>query len=157
MSETSPYMNGSSNTHITKALTSVLADMFVLYFKTHAYHWNVVGPHFKALHDLFGEQYTELWTAIDEVAERIRALGAPAPLSVAHMIKESNLQETGQCPDDLGMIQALLSDHRRIVETLYTALRIAQDSSDEATVDLLIGRIHIHEKSAWMLESLSRR
>ena len=139
-------------------LTRVLADSFVLYFTTHSFHWNVTGPHFKPLHDLFEEQYTELWTAIDEIAERIRILGEHAPVSYDALVDEyaTNVRPARQLPDADDMVAQLAEDHRLIIKTLYVALKKAEEIGDEATVDLVVGRIAVHEKAAWMLESSMR-
>lgn len=141
---------------ITDGLTKVLADTFVLYFKTHAFHWNVEGPHFKSLHDLFEEQYTELWQVTDVIAERIRALDAYAPLNMDEMRKQATLEETGQMPDADEMVKQLANDNAEIVNTIFPVLRKAEDLGDEATVDLLIGRVEVHEKAAWMLRSTAK-
>lgn len=150
------YMSGSANKQITQGLTQVLADTFVLYFKTHSFHWNVEGPHFHALHDLFSQQYTELWNATDEIAERIRALGEYAPNNWKNMFDQATLKESGQTPDWKGMLQQLEEDHIAIVESIFPVLRAAEDAGDEATVDMLIQRTQIHEKTAWMLKSLQK-
>lgn len=139
---------------VTEGLAKVLADTFILYFKTHTFHWNVEGPHFKALHDLFMEQYTELWNATDEIAERIRSLGEYAPGSWQDMVRRASLQETGQMPDSRAMIEMLANDNKAITETLKPVLHASQKEGDEVTADLMIQRIAIHEKAAWMLRSL---
>jgi starvation-inducible DNA-binding protein len=134
-------------------LTKVLADTFVLYFKTHSFHWNVKGPRFRALHEMFEEQYTELWNATDEIAERIRTLGHWAPLSWDAMVAHARLKEAGQMPDADGMIEQLAYDNKAIVEGLYDALKMAEEADDQPTVDLMADRIAVHEKAAWMLSS----
>ena len=151
-----PYMNGTHNKDITTGLTQILADTFVLYIKTHSFHWNVEGPNFKALHDVFEEQYTELWEFTDELAERIRALGEYAPNGFSDMLQNANLKEAGQLPDWKGMLQALEEDNRAIVDNIYPVLRTAEDAGDEATVDMLIERTQVHEKAAWMLKSFQK-
>ena len=150
------YMGGKDNKAITDGLTKVLADTFVLYLKTHTFHWNVEGPHFKALHDMFMGQYTELWNATDEIAERIRALGAYAPNSWQSMAKVASLQETGQTPDYKAMLSMLANDNEAIVGTMRPVLEIAQQAGDEVTADLMIQRITVHEKAAWMLRSTAK-
>ena len=150
------YMDGKQNKEITQGLTQVLADTFVLYLKTHSFHWNVEGPNFHSLHELFEEQYTELWEATDELAERIRALGEYAPNGWAEMNKHAKLEEAGQLPDWKGMLQALEEDNRTIVDNIYPVLRLAEDAGDEATVDMLIERTQVHEQVAWMLKSLQK-
>jgi starvation-inducible DNA-binding protein len=141
---------------ITDGLTKVLADTFILYFKTHAFHWNVEGPHFSALHEMFGEQYTEMWTVSDDIAERIRALDAYAPLNLKAMHSAATIGETGQMPDAMEMVKQLANDNQALVETIYPVLRAAEEKGDEATVDMLIGRINTHEKYAWMLNSTAK-
>lgn len=145
-----------SSKEIVAGLEKVLADTFVLYFKTHSFHWNVEGPHFKALHDLFMEQYTELWNATDEIAERIRSLGDYAPNSWDSMAKNASLQETGQTPDAMAMVEMLANDNTAITETMKPVLDSAQNAGDEVTADLMIQRMAIHEKAAWMLRSISK-
>ena len=147
-------MSGQNRVAIAQGLTKVLADTFVLYFKTHSFHWNVEGMHFKQLHDMFGEQYNELWEITDEIAERIRALGEYAPKSYRDVLSSKTLDEASDGLDAEGMIKALANDHDAIVETIYPVLRTAEDAGDEATVDLLITRVEAHEKTAWMLKSL---
>ncbi|HBH26698.1 MAG TPA: DNA starvation/stationary phase protection protein [Rhodospirillaceae bacterium] len=138
---------------VVVALRTVLADAHVLYFKTHAFHWNVTGPHFKSLHDMFGDQYTEIWNAIDEIAERIRMLGALAPSTHAELSAPATLKEAQGTPSAAQMVAALAADNRAIVATLYTALKAAQEADDEGTVALVTARIEAHEKAAWMLEA----
>ncbi|MFP4314137.1 MAG: Dps family protein [Alphaproteobacteria bacterium] len=142
-----------SSSKLTEALTKALADSFVLYMKTHSFHWNVKGPNFKALHDLFEEQYTEIWEATDEIAERIRAIGSYAPNNYEEMAKIATLKPAGQTPDADGMVQILAEDNRAIVKTLINGLKAAEEQDDEASVDLMVERIRAHEKAAWMLES----
>ena len=151
-----PYMNGKDNKIIVDGLTKVLADTFVLYLKTHSFHWNVEGPHFQSLHTLFMTQYTELWNATDEIAERIRALGSYAPNSWQSMAKVTSLQETGQTPDWKAMLSMLANDNELIVGTMKPVLEAAQNAGDEVTADLMIQRITAHEKAAWMLRSTAK-
>lgn len=147
------YMSGKPNKKVVDGLKQVLADTFVLYGKTHSFHWNVEGANFQTLHELFGVQYTEMWNAMDEIAERIRTLGAYAPNTYAEMIKSASLKETTQTPDAESMVDILANDNTAIVEGIYKALRAAQDAGDEGTTDMMIGRSQIHEKNAWMLRS----
>lgn len=151
------YRSGKDNTAVVKALGQVLADIYILYFKTHSFHWNVEGANFKALHELFEEQYTELWAATDEIAERIRALDAYAPVSWQEMVKNGTLQEAGQLPDSEGMIKQLADDNLAIVEqSIMPALHAAEEAGDEATVDMMVARTQTHEKVAWMLKSIAK-
>lgn len=141
---------------VTQELQKVLADTFVLYFKTHSFHWNIEGPQFHTLHTLFEEQYTELWTISDDIAERLRALNAYAPDNFSSILKMASLTEVGQTPDANEMVKILLADHEAIVKTLATALKAAQAADDEVTAGLLIDRMTSHEKTAWMLRSLQK-
>lgn len=145
-----------SNKALCDGLKKVLADTFVLYFKTHSFHWNVEGPHFKSLHDLFMEQYTELWNATDEIAERIRTLGEYGPNSFEGMLGNATLTENRQTPDAMAMVQMLVEDNEAICKTITPVLEKAQKAGDEVTADLLIGRLTIHEKAAWMLRSIAK-
>lgn len=143
-----------NNKKIAQDLQVVLADTFALYFKTHSFHWNVTGAHFRSLHMMFEEQYTEMWKATDEIAERIRTLGEWAPNNMQELQKNaSEISETGQLPDAPAMVEQLANDNRAIVKTLYKALRTAEDEGDEATVDMMVERVQAHEQAAWMLES----
>jgi starvation-inducible DNA-binding protein len=147
-------INEESRQEIAKSLSKLLADSYTLYLKTHNYHWNVTGPMFNALHTMFEEQYTELAAAVDEIAERIRALGVPAPGSYAEFAKLASIDEAkgGENADE--MIRQLVVGQEAIVRTAREAFPVADDARDEATVDLLTQRMHIHEKNAWMLRSL---
>jgi starvation-inducible DNA-binding protein len=123
----------------------------VLYLKTHNFHWNVKGPLFTTLHTLFMDQYSELALAVDEIAERIRALGFPAPGTYRQFLELSSVQETEGVPKATDMIKVLVEDSRKVVETARKLVEIAQEVGDDATADLAIRRIHIHEKNSWML------
>lgn len=138
---------------LAESLTAVLADTFVVYFKTHSFHWNVTGPNFKGLHDMFGEQYTEMWEATDDIAERIRAIGEYAPNSHEEMMKFASIKESGQMPDADGMCQVLAEDNHALVKKLKETLKLAEELGDDATLDMMVGRIQTHEKYAWMLDS----
>lgn len=139
---------------IVEGLTGVLSDSFVLYYKTHASHWNVEGPQFKSLHDLFMEQYSEIWAALDLIAERIRALDAYAPVSMKELIKGAALSETGQNREAMQMVRDLADDNEALSVTLSKVLDMAADANDQATADLLTERLGVHEKAAWMLRSI---
>ena len=156
MTKSQPYMKGKTNKAIVDALSAVLADTFMLYYKTHAFHWNVVGEHFRSLHLMFEEQYGELWQALDVIAERLRGLEGYAPVSLAELKKHARLQEAGQIPDAMGMVEQLAADNADIVATLYEAIARTNDGHDEATKDFLIDRVKSHEKAAWMLRSFAR-
>jgi starvation-inducible DNA-binding protein len=148
------YKSGQANEKIVEGMKHVLANTFVLYFKTHGFHWNVEGRDFKALHDMFGEQYTALWEVTDELAERIRALGSYATSDLKSILANADLKEqSGKDIDAIKMVKELATDHEKIVDLIYPVLRIAEDAGDEVTVDMLIARITEHEKTAWMLNS----
>lgn len=142
-----------SNKPVTESLKKALADTYTLYLKTQNYHWNVEGRHFHSLHLMFEGQYTELAAAVDEVAERIRALGEKAPGSYGEFSKLASIKEGNSSLDENQMVKDLYTSHQQIVSTLKKALSAAQKAEDEPTADLLIGRIQVHEKTAWMLKS----
>ena len=135
------------------ALSKLLADTYTLYLKTHGYHWNVEGPHFQQLHIQFMEQYTEMWTAVDELAERIRALGHYAPGSYAQFVKLSTIKEEDGQPDWQAMVRTLAEGHEQVAQSARTVLRTAEDVGDDATADVVTPRITLHEKTAWMLRA----
>ena len=139
---------------IADGLGHVLADSYALYLKTHNFHWNVTGPMFQTLHTMFEEQYIELATAIDEVAERIRSLGAFAPGSFSTYAELSSIKEEKGVPAAKEMIAQLVSGHETVIKTARSLYPLCDSSSDDATADLLTARIRVHEKTAWMLRSL---
>lgn len=139
---------------IADGLSRLLADEYTLYLKTHNFHWNVKGPQFKALHDLFETQYKDLAAAVDEIAERIRALGFYAPGSYKQFAELTSIEEETGNPDAEDMIRQLVAGQEAVVRTAREALRPAQDVGDEPTVDLLTQRMRSHEKNAWMLRSM---
>lgn len=139
---------------IALGLSKVLADSYTLYLKTHNFHWNVTGPMFQTLHTLFETQYTELALAVDEIAERIRALGVYAPGSYSQFAELATVKEERSVPSAEDMIRQLVQDNETVVRTAREILPIAQEASDEGSVDLLVGRMSVHEKTAWMLRSL---
>lgn len=138
---------------IVKALRQVVADKYFLLGETHLCHWNVRGPGFFALHQAFEEQYTELFTAIDEVAERIRALGAFAPGGIGKLEEMAGLTGIGENANANDMVTHLTKINRKLVSDMEKARDIAGDSGDNETEDLMIARIQVHEKTIWMLES----
>lgn len=138
---------------IAGGLGRVLADSYLLYLKTHGFHWNVTGPQFNSLHAMFMTQYTELATAVDAVAERIRALGLVAPASYAQFTKLASIKEEQGAPPANDMVRQLMSDHEALARTVRGALPAAQEAHDEASVDLLVERLSVHEKTAWMLRA----
>jgi len=139
---------------IVEGLSRLLADTYTLYLKTHNYHWNVTGPMFQTLHLMFETQYNELALAVDLVAERIRALGFPAPGSYAQFSSLSAVKEASGVPKAQDMIKDLVEGQETVVRTARSAFPVAEKAGDEATADLLTQRIQIHEKTAWMLRSL---
>lgn len=150
------YMKGHGNKELVSGLGAVLADTFVLYYKTHSFHWNVVGEHFRPLHTLFEEQYTALWQSTDGIAERIRQLDGAVPINLVSLMKQASLQETGQIPDALAMVQELANDNMAVVSHIYPVLEKADELGDQNTVDLLTTSLRQHEKAAWMLRSVLR-
>ena len=138
---------------IAVGLAPVPADTYTLYLKTHNYHWNVTGPHFRTLHLMFEEQYRELWAATDEIAERIRALGAFAPGTYAEYGKLTSLQEDNGVPSAEQMVKNLVKGHEQVVKTARDLFKEASEADDEVTADLMVQRMQASEKTAWMLRS----
>lgn len=142
---------------IASGLSHFLADAYTLYLKTHSFHWNVTGPMFNALHTMFETQYTEQWTALDEIAERIRTLGFHAPGSYAEFAKLSSLKEEPSqdgVPDWKGMVSQLLTGNEAVCKSARKVIKTATEAGDDPTADLLTQRLQTHEKYAWMLRSL---
>ena len=139
---------------IAAGLSNLAADNFTLYLKTHHFHWNVTGPMFQTLHLMFETQYNELWLASDAIAERIRALGFPAPGTYADFSKLTVIKDAKGVPKAVDMIKQLVAGHEATVRTARALFPIVDAAGDEATADLLTQRIQIHEKTAWMLRSL---
>ena len=139
---------------ITEGLSRLLADTYTLYLKTHNFHWNVTGPMFQTLHLLFETQYTELAIAVDLIAERIRALGYPAPGTYSDFGKLSSIAETSGVPKATDMIRLLVEGQEAVVRTARSIFPVVEQVNDEPTADLLTQRMQIHEKNAWMLRSL---
>ena len=137
---------------IAEVLSQVLADTYALYMKTHGYHWNVEGPQFSAYHTMFETQYRELWTALDEIAERIRSLGVYAPAAQA-IYARTDIKPDNGVPNADQMIANLVADTETVVRAARTALQLAADKGDDATADLMTQRVAIGEKNAWMLRS----
>ncbi|MEO0451794.1 MAG: Dps family protein [Pseudomonadota bacterium] len=139
---------------VANGLKTLLADSYTLYLQTHNFHWNVTGPQFRELHLLFEEQYTELATAVDEIAERIRTLGDAAPGTYRAFAELSSIEEVDGVPDARDMIVALQTAHEQVVKSARAVLKTAQDADDESSVALISDRMRIHEKTAWMLRSM---
>ncbi|MEM7049163.1 MAG: Dps family protein [Acidobacteriota bacterium] len=138
---------------VVEALERLLADTYTLYLKTHSYHWNVTGPMFTTLHTLFETQYSELAVAVDEIAERIRALGHPAPGSYSQFKALATVEEDASVPSAIAMIEHLAADAKTIVAAARALVRAAEAVGDDASGDLGVRRIDVHEKAAWMLRS----
>ncbi len=141
---------------IASGLARLLADTYSLYLKTHNFHWNVTGPMFNTLHLMFETQYTEMWTATDIIAERIRSLDEFAPGTYSEFGRLSTVPETKGVPAARDMIAQLLDGHEAVIRTARSVIPAAEGGQDEATLDLLTQRIQLHEKTAWMLRSLLR-
>jgi len=139
---------------VAEALSRLLADTFSLYLKTHSFHWNVEGPMFNTLHLMFMDQYTELWNALDAIAERIRSLGYPAPGSSKAFAKLASIAETDGVPEAMSMVRELVKGHEAVARTARAAFGPADKAGDESSADLLTQRLQVHEKTAWMLRSL---
>ncbi|MCX7898063.1 MAG: DNA starvation/stationary phase protection protein [Rhodocyclaceae bacterium] len=139
---------------IAEGLSKFLADSFTLYLMTHNFHWNVTGPMFNTLHTMFMEQYTEQWNALDAIAERIRALGHPAPGSFAEYAKLSSIKEVKGVPKATEMIRLLVEAQEATARTARSLFPLVEKANDQPTLDLLTQRLEIHEKTAWMLRSL---
>jgi starvation-inducible DNA-binding protein len=140
---------------IAQGLSRLLADTFTLYLTTHNFHWNVKGPLFNSLHTMFMEQYTELWNAIDPVAERIRSLGYPAPGAFSQFGKLTSLPDAPeQPPEAMEMVRILVKGHEGVARTARELFPLADSANDEPTADLLTQRLTVHEQTAWMLRSI---
>lgn len=138
---------------VAHKLSTLLADSYILYLKTQNFHWNVTGPNFQSLHLLFEQQYTDLATAVDDIAERIRTLGFPAPGSFNVFLKIGTLSEATDTPSAPEMVQQLLNDHEAVCQHLHDLVKTVTDVNDEASLALVSERLMVHEKTAWMLRS----
>ena len=147
-------INEQDRAEIAEGLSRLLADTYTLYLQTHNFHWNVKGPMFQTLHLMFETQYTELALAVDQIAERIRALGFPAPGTYAEFARMSSIEEVPGVPAAEEMIRLLVRGQEAVVRTARSLFPAAEKASDEASADLLTQRIQLHEKTAWMLRSL---
>ena len=149
-------INEENRKKIADGLGHLLADTYTLYLMTHNFHWNVQGPMFNTLHNLFMTQYTELWTALDEIAERIRALDFPAPGTYAAFGKLTSIKEVDGVPSAEEMIAYLTNGHEAVARTARSLFAVVEEASDESSADLLTQRMTVHEKTAWMLRSFLR-
>ena len=139
---------------IADGLGRLLADTWVLYGKTHGFHWNVTGPMFNSLHGMFDTQYNELWDSLDDIAERIRALGIPAPFGDSKLTQLATIKEADSIPTAMEMVAQLVGDHEAVARTARSVFEIADTANDQPSADLLTQRLQVHEKTAWMLRSL---
>ena len=139
---------------IADGLSALLADSYTLYMMTHNFHWNVTGPQFNSLHNMFMEQYTEQWNALDLIAERIRALGFPAPGTYKEFVKLASIQEVEGVPKANDMIRHLVAAQEATARTARRLFPVVDAANDQPTADVLTQRIDVHEKTAWMLRSL---
>jgi len=139
---------------IAEGLSRLLADTYTLYLKTHYFHWNVTGPMFHSLHNMFETEYTELAVAVDDIAERIRTIGYPAPGSYSEFVELSSIPETRGVPEAEEMVRLLVEANEAVVRTAREAFPAAERANDESSVDLLTERMRTHEKTAWMLRSM---
>ena len=138
---------------VAEGLKRLLADSYTLYLQTHNFHWNVTGPHFRELHPMFEEHYTELAEAVDDIAERIRTLGVVAPGTYKAFSELSSIEEVEGVPEATEMVRLLCHGHEQVVKTSREALRMAQEADDESSIALISDRMRIHEKTAWMLRA----
>ena len=139
---------------ISDGLSAMLADSYTLYLMTHNFHWNVTGPQFNSLHVMFMDQYTEQWNALDVIAERIRALGFPAPGTYKEFVELASIKEVDGVPKATEMIRHLVTAQEATARTARKLFPIVDEANDQPTADVLTQRIDVHEKTAWMLRSL---
>jgi len=147
-------LSEDSRARIADGLSRLLADSYSLYLMTHNFHWNVKGPMFNSLHQMFMTQYTEQWNALDMIAERIRALGYPAPGTYAEFGKLSTVKEVAGVPKAMDMVRHLVAAQEATARTARSLLPVVDEANDQPTADLLTQRLDVHEKTAWMLRSL---
>ena len=147
-------MSDSDRAKIAEGLSALLADSYTLYMMTHNFHWNVTGPRFNDLHNMFMGQYTEQWNALDTIAERIRALGHPAPGTYKEFVKLASIKEIDGVPKAADMVRYLMEAQEATASTARKLFPVVEAANDQPTADLLTQRMDIHEKTAWMLRSL---
>ena len=147
-------INSADREKIVKGLSVLLADSYTLYLMTHNFHWNVTGPQFNSLHNMFMTQYTEQWNALDIIAERIRSLGFPAPGTYKEFIKLASIKEVEGVPKATNMIRHLVAAQEATARTARRLFPIVDEANDQPTADVRTQRIDVHEKTAWMLRSL---
>jgi len=149
-------IDAESREKVAEGLKRLLADSYTLYLQTHNFHWNVTGPQFRELHLMFEEHYTELATAVDDIAERIRTLGVAAPGTYKEFARLSSIEEVEGVPGSEQMVDLLTKGHEQVVKTCRAVLKLAQGADDESTTALVSDRMRIHEKTSWMLRALRR-
>ena len=147
-------ISASERTKIAHGLSALLADSYTLYLMTHNFHWNVTGPDFNSLHLMFMDQYTEQWNALDLIAERILALGHPAPGTYSEFVKLASIEEVQGVPKATDMIRHLVTAQEATARTARRLFPLVEGANDQPTADLLTQRLEVHEKTAWMLRSL---
>jgi len=147
-------ISASERAKIAKGLSALLADSYTLYLMTHNFHWNVTGPDFNSLHLMFMGQYTEQWNALDIIAERIRALGHPAPGTYKEFVKLASIKEVEGVPKSDDMIRHLVAAQEATARTARKLFPVVEAANDQPTADVLTQRLDVHEKTAWMLRSL---
>jgi starvation-inducible DNA-binding protein len=139
---------------IAEGLSALLADSYTLYLMTHNFHWNVTGPQFNSLHQMFMDQYTEQWNALDTIAERIRALGHPAPGTYHEFTRLASIKEVDGVPKATEMVRHLVTAQEATARTARNLFPLVEEAGDQPTADLLTQRLEVHEKTAWMLRSI---
>ena len=149
-------INEESRTKIAEGLKHLLADSYTLYLQTHNFHWNVTGLQFRQLHLMFEEHYTELAIAVDDIAERIRTLDVVAPGTFKAFSKLSSIKEVEGVPSSEEMVKILTTSHELVIKTARAVLKSAQEADDESTAALVSDRLRIHEKTVWMLRSITK-
>ena len=147
-------MSDSDRAKIAEGLSALLADSYTVYMMTHNFHWNVTGPRFNDLHNMFMGQYTEQWNALDTIAERIRALGHPAPGTYKEFVKLASIKEIDGVPKAADMVRHLMEAQEATARTARKLFPVVDAANDQPTADVLTQRIDVHEKTAWMLRSL---
>ena len=147
-------ISAAERERIARGLSALLADSYTLYLMTHNFHWNVTGPHFNSLHLMFMAQYTEQWNALDIIAERIRALGHPAPGTYKEFVKLASIKEVDGVPQATKMVRHLVAAQEATTRTARSLFPLVEKARDQPTADLLTQRLEVHEKTAWMLRSL---
>ncbi len=147
-------INAADRKKIADGLSALLADSYTLYLMTHNFHWNVTGPQFNSLHNMFMAQYTEQWNALDVIAERIRALGYPAPGTYKEFVKLASIKEIEGVPNANDMVRHLVAAQEATARTARKLFPVVDAANDQPTADVLTQRLDVHEKTAWMLRSL---